>query len=86
MSETAELQGGAREWIRVSRALETLPYVREELRGGRLSYSQVRAITRVATPRTENALVEAAQSASAAQFWAVATAGQHETSPPLLRT
>jgi hypothetical protein len=57
----------AREKVRVAHALEDLPLVREEFAAGRLSYSKVRAITRVATPANEEALVMYAQHATAAQ-------------------
>ncbi len=57
----------AREKVRVAHALEELPLVAEEFAGGRLSYSKVRAITRVATPATEEQLVMLAQHATAAQ-------------------
>lgn len=43
----------AREQVRVARALEKLALVVAEFEAGRLSYSQVRAITRVATSATE---------------------------------
>ena len=50
--------GAAREHVRVARALGELSKVDEAMRLGRLSYSKVRAITRVATPENEAALVE----------------------------
>jgi hypothetical protein len=40
----------ARHKVRVARALEGLPLLRAAFAAGRLSYSKVRAITRVATP------------------------------------
>lgn len=43
----------AREKVRVAHALVNLPVVREEFAAGRLSYSKVRAITRVATAANE---------------------------------
>ncbi len=57
----------AREKVRVAHALEELPLVAEEFRAGRLSYSKVRAITRVATPANEEQLVMYAQHTTAAQ-------------------
>jgi hypothetical protein len=57
----------AREHVRVARALAGLPQTVEAFSGGRLSYSKVRALTRVATPETEADLVEAALHAPAAQ-------------------
>ena len=58
----------AREHVRVARALEGLPLVQEEFSCGRLSFSKVRAITRVATPEIEAELVEMASYATAAQL------------------
>src|SRR5919198_1004459 len=45
--------GAARERVRVARALGTLPLLADALARGELSYSKVRALTRVATPETE---------------------------------
>src|SRR2546425_1113750 len=42
--------GSAREWVRVARALGTLPLLAQALACGEISYSKVRALTRVATP------------------------------------
>jgi Domain of unknown function (DUF222)/HNH endonuclease len=50
----------AREKVRVSHALETLPEISAAMRRGELSYSKVRAITRVATPATEAVLLNVA--------------------------
>jgi hypothetical protein len=47
----------AREKVRVARALDDLPVVCEAFSRGEVSYSKVRAITRIATPQTENDLV-----------------------------
>lgn len=58
----------AREHVRVARALEELPLVRERFSRGELSYSKVRAITRVASQQTEADLVEMARFATAAQL------------------
>jgi hypothetical protein len=58
----------AREKVRVARALRELPQVREGLASGRLSYSQVRAITRVATVEDQERWVDAARSATAGQL------------------
>ena len=43
----------AYEWIRVADALETLPLIDGLFAEGRLTYSKVRIITRVATPETD---------------------------------
>ena len=45
--------GAAREKVRVARALEDLPIVSAAMECGALSYSKVRAITRVACSNTE---------------------------------
>ncbi|HET9491458.1 MAG TPA: DUF222 domain-containing protein, partial [Methylomirabilota bacterium] len=49
--------GAAREHVRVARALGTLPLLAQALARGELSYSKVRALTRVATPETEERLL-----------------------------
>jgi hypothetical protein len=49
--------GAARERVRVAHALETLPRLAGALARGELSYAKVRALTRVATPETEERLL-----------------------------
>ncbi len=49
--------GAAREKVRVARALTDLPLLSDKLRRGELSYSKVRALTRVATPENEEELL-----------------------------
>src|SRR5262245_8771514 len=46
--------GAAREKVRVARALESLPKTSAAMASGRLSYSKVREITRVASAETED--------------------------------
>jgi RNA polymerase sigma factor (sigma-70 family) len=58
----------AREQVRVALCLEELPRIRAAFAAGRLSYSQVRALTRVAEPAIEEELLELAQEATAAQL------------------
>jgi hypothetical protein len=58
----------ARDYVRVARALEELPLTCAEFAAGRLSYSKVRALTRVVTPKSEKDLVEVAQHATASQI------------------
>ena len=58
----------AREHVRVGRALESLPLVTEAFLAGTISYSKVRAVTRVATPATEQTLLDFAHHATAAQL------------------
>ena len=49
--------GAAREKIRVAHALEKLPLISASMARGALSYSKVRALSRVATPETEDTLL-----------------------------
>jgi hypothetical protein len=58
-------KGAAREWVRVARALGTLPRLTEALSRGELSYSKVRALTRVATPETEARLLAVGRAGTA---------------------
>ena len=58
--------GAAREKMRVAEALKDLNHVSAAMACGRLSYSKVRALTRVATPATEARLVAVACCATAA--------------------
>ncbi len=58
----------AREHVRVARRLGELAKVGAELERGALSYSKVRAITRVATPATEDCLLLFARKTTAAQL------------------
>ena len=58
----------AREHLRVARALAGLPLVRAAFERGELSYSKVRALTRVATEADEADLVRIALEATAAQL------------------
>ena len=55
----------ARETVRVARALDDLPQIDEAYRAGELSYSKVRAITRIAEPSTEAELIELAMNTTA---------------------
>jgi hypothetical protein len=50
-------RGAARERVRAARALTILPAIGEAMGEGRLSFSQVRALTRVATPENEDELL-----------------------------
>lgn len=52
--------GAAREKVRVARALEGLPRISAAMACGQLSYSKARALTRVATPATEEVLLKVA--------------------------
>ena len=50
----------AHEKVRVARALERFPVIAAAMATGHVSYSKVRAITRIATPECEQALVDMA--------------------------
>lgn len=56
----------ARDKVRVARSLETLPKISEAFRTGQVSYSKVRAMTRVATPENEAYLLHIARHGTAA--------------------
>jgi Domain of unknown function (DUF222)/HNH endonuclease len=58
--------GAARERVRVARALGALPQLAAALERGELSYSKVRALTRVATPETETRLLAVGRAGTAA--------------------
>jgi hypothetical protein len=60
--------GAGREKVRVAHALAELPLIDDALRLGQLSYSKVRAMTRVATADNEHSLVEIARHSTAAQL------------------
>ncbi len=59
--------GAAREKIRVARALKDLPRISESMSTGEISYSKVRAVTRVATPENERQLLKIALGGTAGQ-------------------
>jgi hypothetical protein len=58
----------AREHVRVARSLDDLPAVQGAFASGELSYSKVRAITRIATPTSQDDLVELARALTASQL------------------
>ncbi len=58
----------ANEKVRAARALEALPRTSEAMARGELSFSKVRALTRVATPDNEAELLELARAGSAANL------------------
>ena len=57
-----------REHLRVARRLEEFPATRELFAAGKVSYSKVRALTRVLTPANEATLLGYAQAGSASQL------------------
>jgi hypothetical protein len=58
----------AGEWVRIGRALERLPKTRDAYHRGLLTYTQVRAITRIATPENEATLILYARYATGSQL------------------
>ncbi|WP_419161028.1 DUF222 domain-containing protein [Candidatus Palauibacter sp.] len=58
----------ARERVRVARCLATLPQIAANMEKGRLSWSKVRALTRVATAENEGRLIEFALHHTASQL------------------
>ncbi|WP_063822583.1 MULTISPECIES: HNH endonuclease [Frankia] len=56
------------EYLRVARALQTLPQISATFARGEISYSKVRAITRVATPETEGGWAHDAARCSAREL------------------
>ena len=57
--------GAACEKVRVAHALQVLPKISAVFREGRISYSKVRAVTRVATPDNEDYLLMIAKHGTA---------------------
>jgi len=60
--------GAAREKVRVARRLADLPHIDQALRKGEISYSKVRAISRVATATNEGDLLNMARNTTGAQL------------------
>ena len=58
--------GAAREKVRVARALASLPRIAAAMERGQVSFSKVRALTRVATPENEEELLGFARACTAA--------------------
>lgn len=71
----------AREKVRVARALTDLPKISEEMQKGKLSYSKVRAITRVATPENEEGLLTFALAGTASHVERVVRAWRKADAP-----
>ena len=67
----------AQDHLRIAHALDDLPQMHEAFAEGRLSYSKVRALTRVATPDREEELVSVALSATAAQVEKIVRSIRH---------
>jgi hypothetical protein len=60
--------GTARDYLRVAKALESLPLIDEAFAAGRLSYSKVRAVVRVADRVEEGVLLDQALVQTVSQF------------------
>ena len=60
--------GACRERVRAARALAKLPEISASMSRGQLSFSKVRALTRVATPENETDLLDLARGCTAAQL------------------
>ena len=73
--------GVAREKVRVARALANLPATEIALARGELSYSKVRAMTRIACPANEEALLEQARHATTAQLETICRLYRGATGP-----
>ena len=58
----------AREKVRIARALRDLPSIGDAFSRGTVSYSKVRAITRIATPTNESYLLQIAEYGTASQL------------------
>src|SRR5437879_5006047 len=71
-----------REHVRVAHALGSLPLTTAAFERGELSYSKVKALTRVATPDSEAELVEFARTATAAQLDRTVRAYTASKTPP----
>ena len=74
---TGRMLGTARENVRVAHALEELPLTSAEMKTGSISYAKVRAMTRVATPDTEETLLEYARTGSAAKLEQIVRGWKH---------
>jgi hypothetical protein len=75
--------GAAREKVRVARQLQVLPEVNGVFAEGGISYSKVRAITRVATPENESFMVHLAQQNSAGHLERLVSRYEPVTDPAL---
>ncbi len=71
----------AREHLRVAHALTGLPAVTEAFAAGRVSYAKVRAITRIATPKTEQGLLAIALHGTASHVETVVAAARAGIDP-----
>jgi hypothetical protein len=61
--------GTAREWVRVAHALHRLPRIAEAYAEGRLSWDQLRPLTKFATPETDELWAERGPGRRPAGLW-----------------
>jgi hypothetical protein len=71
----------ARDHLRVAHALRTLPAITAAFAAGRISYSKVRALTRIATPATEDGLLTVALHGTTSQLESLVQATRAATDP-----
>jgi Domain of unknown function (DUF222)/HNH endonuclease len=62
-------RGTAIEWVRVAKALTSLPAISGAARSGQLSWDQLRPLTRFASAETDAELARSAPSMSAPELW-----------------
>jgi hypothetical protein len=79
-SRTAIGLGACREKVRAARALAALPETSAAMARGEISFSQVRALSRVATPENEAELLELARGCTAAQVERMVRGGKRTNS------
>ncbi len=72
----------AREWIRVGRSIRTLPSIAAAFADGRLSYSKVRTLTRIAEAGNEDTLVALAERVPAGELGRALAAWVRDHSDP----
>src|SRR5438105_4677188 len=61
--------GTAREWVRVAHAIRSLPQITRAYADGRISWDQLRPLTRFATPETDADYARHAPSRTPAGLW-----------------
>lgn len=71
----------ARDHLRVAHALRSLPAITAAFAAGRISYSKVRALTRIATPATEDGLLTVALHGTTSQLESLVQATRAATDP-----
>lgn len=72
----------AREWIRIGRQLRRLPATATAFQTGAISYSKVRALTRIATPDNEHEVLQIALETTAGELGRALAAWVNRNSDP----